>query len=152
MPYRNSFVPEIDIIASNHETHTVLHITGQPVKSVRVFMAFWFGFSILMEAFLLIFAITSNLDSIIPVFIPLVLCLYGYLLCQLGTKAAFNTIIKAIKKSAHKYRISGSTQNDKSVLKMTGFFLFPYDKMQTPWRKKDHIWSGFQQSENLLNI
>ena len=43
MPYRNSFVPEIDIVVSCHEEHNVLHMSGQPVKAVRIFMALWFG-------------------------------------------------------------------------------------------------------------
>ena len=98
MPYRNSFVPEIDIVVSNHEAYTILHITGQPVKIVRIFMALWFAFLALMEVFLLTLAITSNLDSIIPVFIPIVMCAFGYLLCKLGTKAAFNSVVMAIKK------------------------------------------------------
>ena len=101
MPYRNSFVPEIDIVVSNHEAYTMLHITGQPVKFVRIFMALWFGFLSLMEVFLLILAITSNLDSIIPIFIPIVMCAFGYLLCKFGTKATFNSVIKAIKKEFH---------------------------------------------------
>ena len=98
MPYRNSFVPEIDIVVSNYEAYTILHITGQPVKIVRIFMALWFAFLALMEVFLLTLAITSNLDSIIPVFIPIVMCAFGYLLCKLGTKATFNSVVNAIKK------------------------------------------------------
>ncbi|MBQ8359961.1 MAG: hypothetical protein IJX37_08700 [Oscillospiraceae bacterium] len=98
MPYRTSFVPEIDIFISNHEAYTMLHITGQPVKFVLIFMVLWFVFLSLMEVFLLILAITSNLDSIIPVFIPIAMCVFGYLLCELGTKATFNSVIKAIKK------------------------------------------------------
>ena len=98
MPYRNSFVPEIDIIVSNHEAYTMLHITGKPVKFVRVFMALWFCFLSLMEVFLLILAITSNLDSIIPVFIPIAICVFGYLLCELGTKVTFRSVVKAIQK------------------------------------------------------
>ena len=98
MPYRNSFVPEIDIVVSSHEAYTVLHITGQPAKFVRIFMALWFVFLSLMEVFLLILAITSNLDSIIPAFLPIVMCVFGYLLCEFATKATFNSVIKAIKK------------------------------------------------------
>lgn len=97
MPYRNSFVPEIGIIVTNHKIYTMLQISGQPVKFVRIFMAFWFSFLSLMEVFLLILAITSNLDSIIPVFIPIAMCVFGYLLCELGTKAAFNSVVKAIQ-------------------------------------------------------
>ena len=98
MPYRNSFVPEIDIVVSNHEAYTILHITGQPVKIVRIFMVLWFVFLSLMEVFLLTLAITSNLDSIIHVFIPIVMCAFGYLLCKLETKATFNSVVNAIKK------------------------------------------------------
>ena len=101
MPYRNSFVPEIDIVVSNHEAYTMLHITGQPVKFVRIFMALWFGFLSLMEVFSLILTITSNPDGIIPIFIPIVMCAFGYLLCKFGTKATFNSVIKSIKKEFH---------------------------------------------------
>ena len=98
MPYRNSFVPEIDIVISNRDSQTELQMIGQPVKFVRIFMALWFGFLSLMEVFLLILAITSNLDSIIPIFIPIVMCAFGYLLCKLATKATFNSVVNAIKK------------------------------------------------------
>ena len=98
MPYRNSFVPEIDIVISNHDSQTALQMTGQPVKFVRVFMALWFSFLLVMEVLFIILAITSNLDSLFPLFIPLAMCVFGYLLCKLGTKATFNSVIKAIKK------------------------------------------------------
>lgn len=98
MPYRNSFVPEIDIVISNRDSKTALQMIGQPVKSVRVFMALWFGFLLVMEGFLVILAITSSLDSLFPLFIPLALCAFGYLLCKLATKATFNSVVKAIKK------------------------------------------------------
>jgi hypothetical protein len=98
MPYRNSFVPEIDITVSNHETYTMLHITGRPVKFVRIFMTLWFSLLLLMEMLLLIPALTSNLDNILAAFIPIGMCVFGYLLCELGTKATFYSVIKAIKK------------------------------------------------------
>ena len=98
MPYCNSFVPEIDVVVSRDDTRTVLHLQGQPVKAVRVFMAFWFSFLLVMEVFIVILAITSNLDSLFPLFIPLAMCAFGYLLCKLATKATFNSVVKAIKK------------------------------------------------------
>ena len=98
MPYRNSFVPEIDVIVSHYEGYSLLHITGQPVKSVRIFMSFWFVFMSFLEVILLILAIASNPISIIPVVIPIAMCVFGYLLCELATKATFNSIVKAIKK------------------------------------------------------
>ncbi|MBR2042707.1 MAG: hypothetical protein IJ946_00020 [Clostridia bacterium] len=98
MPYRNSFVPEIDIVVSCNDTQTILHMIGQPVKSVRVFMAIWFGFALMMEVFLLALAITSNLDSLFPVFIPLIMCAFGYLLCKIATRTTFKSVIKAIQK------------------------------------------------------
>ena len=98
MPYRNSFVPELHIAVSNHEADTLLQITGQPVKLVRVFMAFWFGFLLLMEAFLLLLAIPSILDQVFPFFIPPAMCAFGYLLCKLGTKWTFNSVMRAIQR------------------------------------------------------
>ena len=98
MSYRNSFVPEIDVVISNHNSQTELQIIGQPVKFVRVFMALWFSFLLALEVFFIILAITSNLDRLFPLFIPLAMCAFGYLLCKLATKATFNAIVKAIKK------------------------------------------------------
>ena len=98
MPYRNSFVPEIDIVISNRDSKTELQMIGRPVKFVRVFMAFWFSFLLVMEVFIVILAITSSLDSLFPLFIPLAMCIFGYLLCKLATKATFNSVVKAIKK------------------------------------------------------
>ena len=98
MPYRNSFMPEIDIVISNHNSQTELQMIGQPVKFVRIFMVLWFSFLLAMEAFFIILAITSNLDSLFPLFIPLAMCTFGYLLCKLATKATFNSVVNAIKK------------------------------------------------------
>ena len=98
MPYRNSFVPEIDIVISNRDSQTELQMIGQPVRFVRVFMALWFSFLLAMEVFFIILAITSNLDSLFQLIIPLAMCAFGYLLCKLATKATFNAIVKAIKK------------------------------------------------------
>ena len=99
MPYRNSFVPEIDIVISNRDSQTELQMIGQPVKFVRVFMALWFSFLLAMEVFFIILAITSNLDSLFLLIIPLVMCAFGYLLCKLATKATFNSVVRAIKKA-----------------------------------------------------
>ena len=98
MPYRNSFAPEIVMIVSFDKAHTVLQMSGQPVKFVRVFMTLWFSFLLTMEVFFLLYAITSELDNIFPVFIPVVLCAFGYLLCKVATKTTFHSIVKAIQK------------------------------------------------------
>ena len=98
MPYTNSFVPEIDVVISNHNSQTELQMIGQPVKFVRVFMALWFSFLLALQVYFIILAITSNLDGLFPLFIPLVMCAFGYLLCKLATKATFNSVVKAIKK------------------------------------------------------
>ena len=98
MPYRNSFVPEIDIVMSNRDSQTELKMIGRPVKFVRIFMAFWFSFLLAMEFVFVILAVTSNLVSLVPLLIPLAMCAFGYLLCKLATKATFNSVVKAIKK------------------------------------------------------
>lgn len=98
MPYRNSFVPEIDVVISRNEAQEILHMQGQPVRFVRVFMSIWFGFALLLEVFLLSLAFTSNLDKLFPVFVPVILCTFGYLLCELATRATFKAVIQAIEK------------------------------------------------------
>lgn len=98
MPYRNSFVPEIDVIVSCNDTQTILYMWGQPVKFVRIFMALWFSLLLMMEVFLLALAITSNMDSLFTVFIPMIMCAFGYFLCKIATGATFKSVIKAIKK------------------------------------------------------
>ena len=98
MPSRNSFVPEIDVVISNRDSKTELQMIGQPIKFVRVFMALWFSFLLAMEVFFIILVITSNLDSLFLLFIPLAMCAFGYLLCKLATKATFNSVVRAIKK------------------------------------------------------
>jgi len=98
MPYGNSFVPEIDVVVSRNDAQTILYMRGQPVEFVRVFMAIWFGSTLMMEVFLLVLAFTSNLDNFFPVLIPIIMCVFGYLLCKLATRATFKSVIKAIQK------------------------------------------------------
>ena len=98
MPYGNSFVPEIDIVISYQDSQTVLQMSGQPVRFVRIFMAFCFSFLLMMGIFSIILAATSKLDSLFLIFIPLIMCVFGYLLCKLSTKATFNSIVKVIIK------------------------------------------------------
>ncbi len=98
MPYRNSFVPEIDIVISRNDAQTILYMCGQPVKLVRVFMAIWFGSALMVEVFLLALAITSSLDSLFPIFIPIIMCVFGYVLCKIATRATFKSVMKAIQK------------------------------------------------------
>lgn len=100
MPYGNSFVPEIDVVVSHNDTQTIFHMRGQPVKHVRIFMVFWFSFLLMIEALFLALAITpnSNLDSLFPVVIPMIMCLFGYLLCKIATGATFKSVMKAIQR------------------------------------------------------
>ncbi len=98
MPYRNSFVPAIDIVVSHKDAETVLCMMGLPVKSVRIFMAFWFALLLMAEIVLLAPTITSALDSIFPVFIPVIMCAFGYFLCKIATQKTFASVVKAIEK------------------------------------------------------
>ena len=98
MPHRNSFVPEIDVVASNCAEHTILQMCGRPVRFARILMAIWFISLSILELCLLFLAITAKLDHIFPVFIPIGMCTFGYLLCKLATKATFNSVIEAIRR------------------------------------------------------
>ncbi len=96
MPYGNSFVPEIDIMLSEHEGFSMLHITGQPVKTIRIFAAFCSICSLLLAIFALVVMLISK-DNILFVLAPIGMSVFSYFFCKLGTKATFNYIIKAIK-------------------------------------------------------
>lgn len=95
---RNSFTPEITISVSRYDERTVLHLTGRPIKSVRIFVAFFISFALFLEAILIAIAIFSGLDSLIPLFIPIGMCIFCYFLCKLATKADFQTVVNTIPK------------------------------------------------------
>lgn len=97
MLYKNSFVPEIDIEISYHDSQTIMQMIGQPIKFVRAFMTFWFSALLILEALFCILALTSMLDSFLFVFLPLMMGVFGYLLCKLATKATFHTVVTAMR-------------------------------------------------------
>ena len=98
MPYRNSFVPEISVGISPGGKHHYLTLKGRPVKFVRGFMNIWFAGLLLLEVFMLVLAICLKLDRLFPVFIPVGMCIFGYLLCKIATKVIFRSVVKAILK------------------------------------------------------
>lgn len=98
MPYINSFVPEIEIRISQNDGKTSLHMTGQPVKFIRIFIRIWFGFLLLMGALSLIAVAASGTDGLIFVLGCVVMGVFGYLLCEIGTKVTFRSVVEAIQK------------------------------------------------------
>ena len=97
MPYRNSFVPELNITLTQDNGKSCLHIKGQPVKFVLWFTTFFFIFASTMELLVIIIALTSGLDSIFIVFIPVLIGVFNYSLCKILTKLTFKSIVNAIK-------------------------------------------------------
>lgn len=96
---RNSFVPEIAVSVSQDGEKTVMHLTGRPVKSVRRFVWFYIFFALLLEVFVLAAAVFSEVDNTaVALFIPIFMCIFGYLLCEIGTKVTFRVVVNAIKK------------------------------------------------------
>lgn len=98
-PFRNFYVPEIEIDISLSAEHITLNLIGRPVKSVRGFMNLWFGGLLAAEAALMIAAITSNLEKPLAILIPLGMCLLGYLFGEITTKVTFFFVLKAIRKA-----------------------------------------------------
>ncbi len=98
MPYRNSFVPEIDIAVYCEDGQNVLRMHGQPVKMVRYFMAFWLGVLLLMQVFVVALAVASKLNGLFPLFLPAIMGVLGYFLCKIDTKWVFLSVTKAIQK------------------------------------------------------
>lgn len=97
MQRRNSFAPEIDIAISGEEMHTMLRISGKPVRSVRIFMAAFLGALLMVELLLLILAACSKLDSLLLLLVPFAIGVFSYVLCRCVTKATFMSVIKAIQ-------------------------------------------------------
>ena len=98
MQYRNSFIPEIDITVSCDETHTTLHISGRPVKSVRIFLALFYAIWSVLSVLLIIQAIASQQGILFIAIIPLVLGTFFLLVGKFSLQAIFNSIVKAIQK------------------------------------------------------
>lgn len=98
MPYRNSFVPEIDITVSQKDSQTVLRMQGQPVAFVSLFMIIWIALALSMVIPALLVTFTSGGDNLFFVFIPIVLGMFGYLLCKIATRKTFHSIVRAIQK------------------------------------------------------
>ncbi len=98
MPYRNSFIPEIDITVSCDEAHTTLHISGRPVKSVRIFMTLFYAIWSVFSVLLIILAITTQQDILFIAIMPLVLGAFFLLVGKFSLQAIFNSIVKAIQK------------------------------------------------------
>ncbi|MBQ6890098.1 MAG: hypothetical protein IJN53_03675 [Oscillospiraceae bacterium] len=97
MPYRNSFVPEIDVAVSCDDGQSVLCMRGQPVKMVRFFSAFWLGVVLLMQVFVVALAFASKLNGLFPLFLPAIMFFLGYFLCKISSKRVFTSIVKAIQ-------------------------------------------------------
>lgn len=98
MQYRNSFIPEIDITVSCDEAHTTLHISGRPVKSVRIFMTLFYAIWSVLSEWLIIQAITSQQGILFIAIMPLVLGAFFLLIVKFSLQAIFNSIVKAIQK------------------------------------------------------
>lgn len=97
MPYKNSFVPEIDIVVSCEDGKSVLRMRGQPAKMVRYFMVFWLGVLLLMQVFVVALAIASKLNGLFPLFLPAIMGVLGYFLCKIFSKRVFTSVVKAIQ-------------------------------------------------------
>jgi hypothetical protein len=97
MPYRNSFVPEIDIVFSNDEEYTILHLSGQPSKFVRTFFGFWCVFVSLFLVLGIILLIVSGVEALMTALVPAGMLAFAYFLCKYGTKRTFDSIVKAIQ-------------------------------------------------------
>ena len=98
MFFTNSFVPEIVIFVSQDNDQTLLHLNGQPVKTIRVFVRVWFIALMILGLFTLITAAVSGGKELFLVLFPISMGIFGYLLCELTTKATFHTVVTAIKR------------------------------------------------------
>lgn len=96
--WRNSFMPEITVSICQDADRDHLHIEGQPVKSVRIFVSICFWGSLAMALFSLVAALISDGTEAGCAIIPLVIAIYSFFLCTLATTATFHNVVNAIKK------------------------------------------------------
>ena len=96
MPYRNSFVPEISLVASQINGQPAWMMKGRPVMFIRIFMGIWFGGLFGMELLLMLIALFSEM-ALFPLLIPVMMCTFGYLLCKIVTNRTFRAVAKAIQ-------------------------------------------------------
>ncbi len=97
MSRRNAFVPEIDITVSAEDYPYVVRISGRPVKIVRGFMLLWFVFSLFGELLVIADIFTSESYNLLTLLGPVTLCVLGFAVCRLFTKACFDAVVKVIK-------------------------------------------------------
>jgi hypothetical protein len=95
-PYRNSFVPEISLVASQINGQPAWMMKGRPVMFIRIFMGIWFGGLFRMELLLILIALFSEI-ALFPLLIPVMMCAFGYLLCKIVTNRTFRAVAKAIQ-------------------------------------------------------
>lgn len=96
-PYINSFAPEIDIVVSYNGVQAIFDIKGRPVKFVRWFVSFWLIGILMLQIFVLIFALEPQAYRFID-FIPLYMFIFGCCLCRFATKSTFDAVVKAVQK------------------------------------------------------
>jgi len=95
---RNSFIPEIDIEVCQEGDQTLLRMKGRPVKFVRIFMTVWLVLLFLMEALAVALTAVSGQGEPSRVIFPVVLGIFGYLLCKIAGGIAFRSVVKTIRK------------------------------------------------------
>lgn len=96
---RNSFWPEVKGKISNHASHTILSITCRPTKFIYYFLAFYIGFAALMEVACIFSFFTNGIEYNIPLIIPLILCVFAYLLTAIGSAVCSRRVISLIEKA-----------------------------------------------------
>lgn len=95
---KNAFNPVVSISATREDAQTTLTLNGSPAKFTRVFYWLFNLCALVMEVLLLVIFCPSDLDPIFPVFIPLILIVFSFLLTWLGTKLSFRAVVKTIER------------------------------------------------------
>ena len=97
VPYRNAFVPEIEIHLSYVAGETIVTVCGRLAKSVRAFARFWFGALAFFEVFLLAAVPFGKLQVWYGPLLPLGMAAFGYLMSKIGLMLGFWFFTKPIR-------------------------------------------------------
>ena len=95
---RNSFIPEIEISISRLDGQSCLNIKGKPSEYISAFVMLLFGFLLILELLLIVFAAFGGSGSLfIAAAAPVIIAVFAYVLCKTAVKYSFNYVVEIIR-------------------------------------------------------
>ena len=94
----SSFFPNLEGEYLETDEKPNLLITFRPVKFASAFLRFFFGFAIFLEAFCLLIFVFGEMDTLLPMAVPVFISFFAYLLAYFSIANSAKKIIVVIEK------------------------------------------------------